>query len=102
MKDEREEIGTGACLVGIRVKSQMRLAGHVARVKDERLMKRSVTKKQGDSRKRGRPQLGWEDFLKGETRMAEEDNWRKRPEREREREGEREKEGGREREGGRN
>ena len=41
-------------------------------MKDERLPKRSATKKQEGNRKRGRPQLGWEDCVKRDMRKAEE------------------------------
>ena len=49
----------------------------MVRMKDERLPKRSDTKKQEGCRKRGRPQLRWEDCKKRDLRMAEEeDMWR--------------------------
>ena len=41
----------------------MRWAGHVIRMKDERLSKRAITWKHGDGRKWGRHQLRWEDCL---------------------------------------
>ena len=40
------------------------------RRKDERLPKRSETKKQEGCRKRGRPQLRWEDCVKRDLRKA--------------------------------
>ena len=45
MKDLREEVGNRACVVGKIVKSRMKWAGHTDRMKDERLPKRSETKK---------------------------------------------------------
>ena len=36
MKDLREEVGTKACLIGKIVKSRMKWAGHMVRMKDER------------------------------------------------------------------
>ena len=42
----------------------MKWAGHTVRMKDERLSKRSETKKRGGCRKRGRPQIRWEDCVK--------------------------------------
>ena len=72
MKDLREEIGTKACIVDKIIKSRVKWAGHVVRMKDERLPKRSETKKQG-CRKRGRPPLRWEDYLKRDLRKAEEE-----------------------------
>ena len=72
MKDLREEVGTKACIVGKIVKSRMKWAGHMVRMKDDKLVKRSETKKQEGFRKRGRPRLRWEDFVKGDLRKAEE------------------------------
>ena len=42
----------------------MKWAGHMVRMKDDKLPKRVETKKQEGSRKRGRPQLRWEDCEK--------------------------------------
>ena len=50
MKDLREEVGTKACVVGIIVKSQVKWAGHMVRMKDDKLPKRAETKKQEGSR----------------------------------------------------
>ena len=61
MKDLREEVGTKASIVGNIVTSRMKLAGHMVRMKDDKLPKRSESKKQEGSRKRGRPQLRWKD-----------------------------------------
>ena len=77
MKDLREEVGTKACIVVNIVKSRMKWAGHMVRMKDDKLPKRAETKKQEGSRKRGRPQLRWEDCVKRDLRKAgEEDKWR--------------------------
>ena len=47
--------------------------------KDDKLPKRSETKKQEGSRKRGRPQLRWEDCVKRDLRKAEEEEkWREK------------------------
>ena len=78
MKDLREEVGTKACIVGKIVKSRMKWAGHMVRMKEDKLPKRAETKKQ-DSRKRGRPQLRWEDCEKRDLRKAEEEEkWREK------------------------
>ena len=61
------------CIVGKIIKSRMKWAGHFVRMKDERLPKRSATKKQEGCRKRGRPQLRWEDCVKRDLRKAEEE-----------------------------
>ena len=73
MNDLREEIVTEGCIVGNIVKSRIKWAGHMVRMKDERLPKRSETKKQEGCRKRGRPQLRWEDCVTRDMRKAEED-----------------------------
>ena len=65
MKVLREEVGTKACIVGKIVKSRMKWAGHMVRMRDERLPKRSETKKQEGFRKQGRPQLCEERSEKG-------------------------------------
>ena len=79
MKYLRAEVGTKACIVGKIVKSRMKWAGHMVRMKDERLPKRSETKKQEGCRKRGRPQLRWEDCVKIDLRKAkEEEKWREK------------------------
>ena len=64
MKNLREEVGTKACIIGKIVKSRMKWAGHLVRMKDDTLPRRFETKKQEGSRKRGRPQLRWEDCVK--------------------------------------
>ena len=73
MKDLREEAGTKACTVGKIVKSRMKWAGHMVRMKDDKLPNRAETEKQECSRKRGRPRLRWEDCVKRELRKAEEE-----------------------------
>ena len=77
MKDLREEVGTKACIVGKIVKSRVKWAGHIVRMKDDKLPKRDETKKQEGSRKRERPQLRWDDCVKRDLRKAEEEEqWR--------------------------
>ena len=79
MKDLREEVGTKACIVGKIVKSRMKWAGHMVRMKDEQLPKRSETMKHDGCRKRGRPHLRWEDCVKRDLRKAEEEEkWREK------------------------
>ena len=52
MKYLREEVGTTeACIVGKVVKSRMKWAGYMVRMKDARLPKRSETKKQEGCRR---------------------------------------------------
>ena len=77
MKDLTEEVGTKASIVGKIVKSRVKWAGHMVRMKDDKLPKISETKKQDGFRKRGRPQLRWEDCVKRDLRKAEEEEkWR--------------------------
>ena len=48
-------------------------------MKDAKLPKRSETKTHDGCRKRGRPQLRWEDCVKRDLRKAEEEeNWREK------------------------
>ena len=51
------------------VKSRIKWAGDMVRMTDERLPIRAETKKQEGCRKRGRPQLRWEDCVKRDLRM---------------------------------
>ena len=76
MKYLRKEVGTKACVAGKIVKSRMKWSGHIVRMKDDKLPRRSETKKQG-FRKRGRPQLRWEDCVKRDLRKAEEEEKRR-------------------------
>ena len=50
MKDLREVVGTKAGIVGKIVKSQMTWAGHMVRIKDQRLPKRSETKEVAETK----------------------------------------------------
>ena len=77
MKDLREEVGTKACIFGNIVKIRMKWAGHMVRMEDDKFPKRSETKKQDGFRKRGRPQLRWEDCVKrGLRKEEEEEEWK--------------------------
>ena len=78
MKDLREEVGTKSCIV-VKIVNRMKWAGLMVRMKDDKLPKRAETKKQDGFRKRGRPQLKWEDCVKRDLRKAdEEENGKKR------------------------
>ena len=79
MKDLREEVGNKACVVGKIVKRRMKWAGHIVRMKDERLPDITETKKQEGCRTRGRSQLTWEDCVTNDPRKAEEEEkWREK------------------------
>ena len=54
MKYLREDVGTKACIVGKIVKSRMKWAGYMVRTKDDKLPKRSETKKQERFQKTGK------------------------------------------------
>ena len=57
----------------------MKWAGHMVRMKDDKLPKRAETTKQEGCRKRGRPQLRREDCVKRDLRKAEgEEKWREK------------------------
>ena len=78
-KVPREEVGTKYCIVGKIDKSRIKWAGHVVRMKDDKLPKRSETKKQECCRKRGRPQIRLGDCVKRDLRKAEEEeHWREK------------------------
>ena len=56
----------------------MKWAGHMVRMKDDKLPKRSETKTKEGCRKRGSPQLRWEDCMKRGLRKAGVgEKWRK-------------------------
>ena len=58
----------------------MKWAGHMVRMKEDKLPKRSEKMKQEGFRKRGRPQLRWDDCVKRDMRKAEgEEKWRENP-----------------------
>ena len=71
MKYLREKVGTKASIIGNIVKSRMKWAGHIVRMKDNILPKIAEAKKVEGSRKRGRPHLRWEDCVKRDLRKAE-------------------------------
>ena len=79
MKDLREEVGTKACIVCKIVKSRMKWAGQNGHNEDEKLPKISETNKHDACRKRGRPQLRWEDCVRRDMRKVEvEEKWREK------------------------
>ena len=51
----------------------MKWAGHMVKMKVDTLPKRAETKNQEGSRKRGRPQLRWEECMKIDLRKADEE-----------------------------
>ena len=68
-----EEVGIQKCLMGRLVKSRMKLAGHVERMKEDRLPRMAcVHQERGKrKRKRGRPLMIWRDCIERDMRKAE-------------------------------
>ena len=60
------------------MKSRLQRAGHVERIADDRLPKRTAELREQGRRRRGRPMLRWEDCVKRDVRKAgEEEDWKK-------------------------
>ena len=59
------------------VRSRLQWAGHVERMVDDRLPKRSAKIREEGRKRRGRPRLRWEDCVKRDVRKAgEEEDWK--------------------------
>ena len=59
------------------VRSRVRWAGHLVRIDASKLAKRAEVEKHLGRRKRGRPQLRWEDCVRRDMRRSGEDErWR--------------------------
>ena len=71
MNDLRKEVGIQCSLTGRLVRSRMRWAGHLVRMDTSKLAKRAEVEKHQRRRKRGRPQLRWEDCVRRDMRMTE-------------------------------
>ena len=55
------------------------MGGHVERIADDRLPKRAAELREQGRRRRGRPRLRWEDWVKRDVRKAgEEKDWKKK------------------------
>ena len=60
MKDLREEVGTKACIVGKLVKSRIKWAGHMVRMKDEQLpKKRDKEARRFQKTRKTTTKMGW-------------------------------------------
>ena len=59
MGELREEVGIKKCLMGRLVKSRMKWAGHVERMKEDRLPWMAYVYQERGKRKRGRPRMRW-------------------------------------------
>ena len=71
MDELREEIGIQKCLMGRLVKSQLKWAGHVERMKEDRLPRMAYVHQERGKRKRGRPRMRWRDCIERDMRKAE-------------------------------
>ena len=61
MGELREEVGIQKCLIGRLVKSRVKWAGHVERMKEDRLPRMVYVHQ--ERRKRGRPRMRWRDCI---------------------------------------
>ena len=73
MNDLRKEVGMQCNLTGRLVRSRMRWAGHLVRMDASKLAKRAEVEKNQGRKKRGRPQLRWEDCVRRDMRRSGED-----------------------------
>lgn len=71
MDELREEVGIQKCLMGRLVKSRMKWAGHVERMKEDRLPRMAYVHQERGKRKRGRPRMRWRDCIERDMRKAE-------------------------------
>ena len=70
MNDLRKEVGIQCSLTGILVRSRMRCAGHLVKMDASKLTKRAEVEKHEGRRKRGRPQLRWENCVRRDMRRS--------------------------------
>ena len=76
MVELREDTGVLKILTERLVRSRLQWVGHVERMADERLPKRVAELCEEGRRRRGRPRLRWEDFVKRDVKKAgEEEDW---------------------------
>ena len=71
MDELREEVGIQKCLMGRLVKSRLKWAGHVERMKEDRLPRMACVHQERGKRKRGRPCMRWRDCIERDMRKAE-------------------------------
>ena len=61
------------------MRSWLQWGGHVERMADDRLLKRAADLRDEGRRRRGRPRLRWEDYVKRDVRKAGEgEDWKKK------------------------
>ena len=71
MDELREEVGIQKCLMGRLVKSRMKLAGHLERMREDRLPRMAYVHQERGKRKRGRPRMRWRDCIERNMSKAE-------------------------------
>ena len=71
MDELREEVGIQMCLMGRLVKSRMKWAGHVERMKEDRLPMMAYVHQERGKGKRGRPRMGCRDCIERDMRKGE-------------------------------
>ena len=77
LNDPRKDVEVQCNLTGRLVRSRMRWAGNFVRMDASKLAKRAELVKHQVRRKRGRPQLRWEDRVRMDMRRSGEDErWR--------------------------
>ena len=77
MTDLRKEVGMQCSLTGRLVRSRMSWVVHLVRMDADKLAKRAEVEKLQGRRKKGRPQLRWEDCARRDMRRSGEDEgWR--------------------------
>ena len=75
----REETGVQMSLTKRLMRSRLQWVGHVERMADDRLPKRAAELREQGRRRRGRPILRWEDYVKRDVMKAgEEEDWKKK------------------------
>ena len=70
IKDLRKDVGMQCNLTGRLVRSRIRWAGHLVRMDASKLAKRAEVEKYQGRRKRGRPQLRWEVYVRRDIRRS--------------------------------
>ena len=73
MDELREDVGIQKCLMERLVKSEMKWAGHVERMKEDRLPRMAYVHQESGKRKSGRPRMRWRDCIERDMKRR---SWR--------------------------
>ena len=77
MEDLRREIGVEKSISKKIVAGQLRWAGHVIRMDEDRAPRKALEMEVGGSRRRGRPTMRWKDAVEREVRkLGVEQDWK--------------------------